>query len=128
MLAVRVQTRIWNDQPLHQLSTQDVRVDDLVNIGQGHMPVPDSIRINHDVGTVLALVEASSLVGTNFSFQSVRRQFLLEGQLQLRMARGVATASRMPRRALISADKDVPLKLRHSPNLPATTWGFLIGR
>lgn len=49
----------------------------------------------------------------------MRRQLLLEGQLQLCAALGIATASRMPRRALVSADKYVLLKLRHIPNLPA---------
>ena len=40
--------------------------------------VPDFIGVNDDVWSVLALVEASGLVGAYLSFESARRQLFLE--------------------------------------------------
>ena len=62
---------------------------------------------------MLALVQASGLIGSHSSFESSFGQFLFEQILQLGLRIGVATAARMPWRPLIAADKNVLLKLGH---------------
>ncbi len=71
MLAGRgVQARVGETQPLDGLSSDDVFGDDFIDVGCGHAAVPDSFRINDDIGTVLALVKASSLVRADATLES----------------------------------------------------------
>jgi hypothetical protein len=44
--------------------------DNFIDVGCGHAAVPDSFRINDDIGTVLALVKASSLVRADATLES----------------------------------------------------------
>ena len=80
------------------------------------MPVPDRFRIDHDIRPVLALVEASGLIGAHSSFESAFGEFLLEQLLQPGFGGGIATSSGMACRALVSADKDVFFELWHESN------------
>jgi len=117
LAAGRVDTGFLQHKPLHRISPDDMRLDDFVNVIGGHSPVPDRIGIDHQVGTMLTLVEAARLVRAHFSFEPTFLQLLLEKLLQRRLALGIATSARMPRRALIAADENMLLELRHYNNV-----------
>jgi hypothetical protein len=42
-----------------------VRVNDFVNVGGGYVAVPNCVRIDDEIGTVLALIKTAGLVGAN---------------------------------------------------------------
>ena len=92
-------------------------IDNFVNIRQRHAAVPDCIRINHQVGAVLALVKAARLVGAHFSLQPSLQQFFFEELLQLGFAPGIAAATRMTFRPSIAAYENVPFEFGHGNNV-----------
>lgn len=98
---------------LYWLSADDMRVDDLVNIGFGDVAVPDGLGIYHDVWSVLALIEAAGLIGADSALQATLGEFLLEKFLQAGLGGGIAASAGMARRALVSAYEDVVLEFRH---------------
>jgi|SRR6267378_1962840 len=66
---------------------------------------------------MLALVEASRHVSPNPLLESSKGQFLLEEELKLGLPGGIATATRVSRFPLITADEQMPLELGHENNL-----------
>ncbi len=64
-----VEAMIRRDQPLDRLSANDVRFDDFVNIVRCDPSVPDRIWIDHNVGTMFALIEAPGLIRPHFPFK-----------------------------------------------------------
>jgi hypothetical protein len=60
-----IEALVRRDEAGYGLSTDDVGVNDLVHVLCADMAVPDCVRIDHDVGTVLALVKTPSFVRTN---------------------------------------------------------------
>lgn len=108
-----VQAGVCEAQALYRAAAEDVRFDDLIEVGLGDMSVPDGVGVDDDVGAVFALVEASGLIGTNFAFQSARGQFLFEDLLQPGFGGGIAASARMAGWALVSADEDVFFELGH---------------
>ena len=65
-----VQAVVVQAEAFDRLSADDVGVNDFVDVGLGDRAIPDGVRINHDIWTVLALVQASGLVGTDAAFES----------------------------------------------------------
>ena len=61
---------IRRDQPLDWLSADDVGLDDFVNIAGCYAAVPDRVRIDHNVGTMFALIETAGLIRSHFPFES----------------------------------------------------------
>jgi hypothetical protein len=112
-----IQTGIWQSQALYWFSSNNVRFDNFVHVGGGYAPVPDGFRIDDQVGTVLALIEATGLVGSHSFFQSALRQLLFEEFLQFGFGFRIAASSRMSRRTLVSTDEDMLLKLGHDENV-----------
>jgi hypothetical protein len=112
-----VDAGVFHHQPLHRLSADDVGVDNLIYVRQLHPAIPDRLRIDHQIWTVFALVEAARLVGPDFAFQSTLGQLLLEQFLESSVARRIATAAGMPLRPLVSANENVLLKLGHEKNV-----------
>ena len=80
---LRIQAGSGNNQPLHRLVADDVRVNNFVHIGRCYSAIPDSFRIDHNVGTVFALVQAARFVGAYPAFNSTLGQLDLEQTLQL---------------------------------------------
>ena len=113
LTTVRIDAGIFQSEPLHWSPAHNVRFHNLVDIGHGHAAIPDSFGINHHIGPVLALVEAAGLVRAYSSLQPPLCQFLLESLLQLGLADGIATSSRMSGRTDVSAHKNVALELGH---------------
>ena len=108
-----IQAGVGQHQAPHGLSTDDVRFDDVVNVGFGDVSVPHGIGIDHDIRAVLALIETARLIGPHFAFEAAFCQFLFEQFLQHRLAAGIATSPRISGRALIAAYEDMFFELRH---------------
>ena len=49
-----------------------------IDVGRCDVAIPRRIRINHQVRTVLALIQAARLIGSHLSLQSTFCEFLLE--------------------------------------------------
>jgi len=81
-------------EPLHRPAVHNMLLDDFGDIFRLHKPVPDRLRIDHDCGPVLALVQAAGLVGAYRRLQAGGGDRLLEQPLQLALAvRGAAATS-----------------------------------
>ena len=63
-----VEAGIGNTEAFYWEASEDVGVDDFVDVGFGDVSVPDGVGIDDDVGAVLALIKASGLVGTDAAF------------------------------------------------------------
>ena len=112
-----IQACVCESQSLDWSSADNVGLNDFVHIGFAHVPVPDRFRIDHDVRSVLALVEASGLVRPHSPLQSAFGEFLLEELLQPGFGGGIAAASRMACRSLVATDENVVLELGHCINI-----------
>lgn len=112
-----VEAIVGNSKSLDRLAVHDVRLNNLLDIGGGHSPVPDTVRINDHGWAVLALIETTRHIGAHTFFESTQRELLLEEILQLGLSLGIATTARMSGLPLIAADKKVLLELRHLLNL-----------
>lgn len=108
-----VETLVGNLEALERLTTEDVLLDDLVGVGQSHVAIPHGLRIDDDGGAVLALIETSCLVGAHGGADTSDREKALELLVEGGSAGGIATASRVTFGALVAADKDVFVELRH---------------
>ena len=84
---LRVQTGVRNYESLHRLVPDDMGFNNLIHIGQGYAPVPYSLRIDHNVGAVLALLHATCFVGPyHRTFDAVLRQFSFESCVEFGFA------------------------------------------
>jgi hypothetical protein len=98
-----------------------VALDDLWNILRGDLPVPDSLRIDDDGRTVLALVETPSPIGPDLSLQPTCRQLPLPLNLEASQAVGIARPSWVPRWSLVGADEEMMLEVGHGDLLAITS-------
>jgi hypothetical protein len=112
-----VQTLFVQEQSLNWLAGDDVRIYDLIDIGQGHRAIPHRFWINHKVWPMLALVQATGLVGPHFAFEPKLGKLLFEAFLQFCIPARIAAPARMPRGTHVPANEDVPLKFRHRRTL-----------
>jgi hypothetical protein len=112
-----IKTGFRCNQASHWLTSYDVGVDDFIYIRGGNASIPDGVRVNYDVGSMLTLVEAAGFIRPYLVFQPALCQLLLKNPLQLAFAAGIAATPWMPLWPLIDADKDMLLKLRHTDNV-----------
>ena len=113
-----VQAGIRQAKALDGLAAEDVRLDNLLDIGFGDVTVPDGVGVDHDGGAVLALIEAAGLIGPHTNscpgpLEPALGEFLFEEFLQSGFGGGVAASPRMAWRALVSADEDVFVEFWH---------------
>ncbi len=73
-----VQAVVSQHQALDWIAANDVRVNDLIDVGLADVSVPDGFGIDDDGWTVLALIEAARLVGPHFAFEATIGEFLFE--------------------------------------------------
>jgi hypothetical protein len=73
-----VKARVGEHQALDRLAADDVRFNDLVHVSFGDVSIPHRFRIDHEIWTVLALIETAGLIGPHFAFESALREFQLE--------------------------------------------------
>jgi len=94
-------------------TVQEVFVDDLLDVLEVDEAVPDGLRIDHDYGSVLALVEATGLVGADVVLKASFLDGILECRFKLFAALGQTAGPRGAFVALVGADEDVVVKLWH---------------
>src|SRR5438270_9060459 len=99
-----VDALISHHQTLDRHAAQEVRFDDFVHVLSPHAAIPDRVGIDHQVGSMLALVEASGLVSAKAVLKSALRQLLLECLLQRSIAFRVAAAAGTGGIAPVGAD------------------------
>ena len=109
----RVQAGVGKTESLDRLPVNDVRFDDLVDIGVGDVSIPDGLGVDHNRRPVLALIEAAGLVRADSSLQSALGELLLECSLQVGFSGGIAASPRIARWTLVPADEDVLFEFRH---------------
>lgn len=108
-----VQAGICQAEALDRFAAEDVGFDNLVDVGLGDVPIPDRVRVDDDVGTVLALIEAAGLIGAYFALETALGELLFEEFLQLGFRQRIAASAGMARRALVSADENMFFELGH---------------
>ena len=108
-----IDAMVLQPQPFYRHSTHDVRLDNLCHILLLYAAIPDLVRINHDVRSVLTLIQAAGLVGANACFKLACRNRLLEGSVQIGVAAGIATRPRTPRLTPIRTNKDMVFEISH---------------
>lgn len=64
-----VEAMICSHQPLDRFSANDVGFDDFVNIVGCYASIPDRVWIDHNVGTMFALIETTGLIRPHFPFK-----------------------------------------------------------
>jgi hypothetical protein len=111
-----VEALVCEAESFDWLIVDNMGIDDFIHLGFGNVAVPDGLGIHDDRRSVLALIEASGLVGADTALESAFGEFLFEELLQSGFSCGVAASAGIRRRALISADEDVLLKFRHVPS------------
>ena len=64
---------------------------------------------------MIALIEASSLVGPHRALEAALRQFDFEHTLEITLAGRIAAPARVRSRPLVATDEDMFLELCHGP-------------
>ena len=111
-----VQTIVVDSQTLDWSSPDDVFIDDLIDVSRSHSPVPNGFGIDNYVGPVFALIEASGLVSADAALEAALRYGRLKQLVELSGCVRIAASAWMSRFAVISADKDMFLKIGHVLN------------
>lgn len=73
-----IQAAFGQPQAFYWLAADYVGVDDFFDVGLGYVSVPDGLGIDHEVRAVLALIQTSRLIGTDFAFEAALGEFLFE--------------------------------------------------
>ena len=60
-----VEAGLRQAKTLDRFPADDMRLDNFIHVGFRDISVPDGLRIDHNVRPMLALIEASGLVGTD---------------------------------------------------------------
>jgi len=108
--ALRIQALVGDPQPLYRTPGNQMFGHDLVGILRLDVSVPDSLRIDHHRGSVLALVKAARFINAHPAGQSCIFSELIQSRVQLALSIGCARRTRRIRRAGIMANKDVALE------------------
>ncbi len=103
------------EQPLDDLATDEVLVDDLGDVVDGDVAVPDLLRVDDNAYAVFALVEAPGVVGAHDLRDATSRELGLEPVSHLDTALCLAGTLRVVCRALVGAHEHMTLKARHLP-------------
>lgn len=74
----RVYARVWQYQSRNGFPANDMRFDDLVHVSRCDSPVPNSVRIDHEIRSMFALIKTTGLIGPHFTLEASFLQFLFE--------------------------------------------------
>jgi hypothetical protein len=108
-----VQAIVRDAEAFYGLVAQNVGLNDFLGVGHGHVAVPDCLGIDDDVRAVLALVEASGLVGTDDRARnSGEGEKTLELAMEIVASRRIAARARTANGTLVAADEDVLSEFR----------------
>jgi len=108
-----VKAAFGNQEIIEDFSSQDCFGDDPGNVLGGDPAIPDSLGIDHDGRSVLALVEAAGMIGPGQEAESGLPEFDLESFLERLEARRVAATPLVARVADVTADEYVVREGRH---------------
>ena len=108
-----VQAAFGNQEIIEDFSSQDRFGDDPGYVFGGDPAIPDSLGIDHDGRSVLALVEAARMIGPGQGPESGLPELELEGILERLEARRVAATPLVARVANVTADENVVREGRH---------------
>jgi hypothetical protein len=122
-----IEAAVGNPQTIDGAAADDMRFYYVSNIGLSQAAVPYRFGLNHDGGTMLALVQASGLVGADCGEYSVQGQLRFEGALKIGCAGRVAATAGMSVGALVGADKDVFFEFRHGNDNYALSSAIALG-
>jgi hypothetical protein len=111
--SVCIDTGIRKLEALHGTTMYKVFLHDLFRIFRFNKTVPDSLRIHHKHGGVLALVKASSRVYSNFMLQPRLLDGIFQRSAKLFSVLVGATGTRCRLVAFIQADKQVMFVIWH---------------
>ncbi len=79
MLArLRIQAGVDEHQAPDRLASDDMRLNDFVDVGLRDMSIPNCVGIDDEVRAMFALIETARLVGAYFALEAAFRQFLFE--------------------------------------------------
>ena len=73
-----IEAGVGQHQTLDRSAADNVGLDNFIDVGFGHVSIPNALRIDHQIGSVLALIEAARLVGSHPSLEAAFRQFLFK--------------------------------------------------
>ena len=113
LLESSVQQRVRNDQPLDGTAADNVRFDDLVDIGRRDVAIPHRLRIDYDCGAKLALIEASGFVGSDRGLDPALGELYFEQAMKLAGAGRITAPARVPLGPLVYTYENVSLESWH---------------
>ena len=120
MRALRiVQARVGDLQVAEDLAPDQGLGNNAGNVFDLHMPVPDPLGIDDHRRPVLALFEATRVIGPGQDTEPRLFQFLLECVAERLASFGVAAAPLVAGGANVTADEDVLSERRHDRPCPA---------
>jgi len=108
-----VQAAFGNQEIIEDFSSQDRFGDDPGYVFGGNPAIPDSLGIDHNRRSVLALVEAARMIGPGQGPESGLPELELESILERLEARRVAATPLVARVADVTADENVVREGRH---------------
>lgn len=109
----RIDALIGKRESFHRLSSENVRLNDLRDIGYRDAAIPHGVRVDDDCRSVLALIEATGLVRPDLVIQAARDKFFLKGELQLTQCVGITATSGMTVGTFVCADKNMMFEKWH---------------
>ena len=112
-----VDATVGQAQALDGTVVRYVGLNDLGDVGESYISVPDALGIHHNGRAMLALVEASGLVSADGGLQPAKGELSLKRPLEIGGAGGIAAAARVAARALVAAYEDVFCELCHANSL-----------
>lgn len=108
MRAFGVVEAVIGDQEVGQdLAAENGALDDALDVGDLHTAVPDTLRIDDEGGAVLALVEASGVIGACPAREARALELGLERLAELLGTLGIAAAAFMAGLARVTTDEHV---------------------
>jgi len=96
-------------QALDRTIVQDVFLEDLLHIIDGHALVPNLLRVDHHGDAGLTLIQTACLVRSYLALQTMLAHLPLEGGTDLHGALLSTTSAGMSRRTFIGANKNMLL-------------------
>ena len=112
-LSLAIELAVRDTQFVDNASIDNRFFDDAGHVGKLHFPIPDGLRIDHDGGPELTLIETTSGIGPDERLKATAFDFFFEGVAKGFAAVGIATAASVARLAAVGADEDVMGEFRH---------------
>ena len=108
-----IEAGVGQAEAFYRTAVEEVLGDDFLDVFDVDEAVPDGLGVDHDDGTVLALIEAARLVGSDMVLETGVLDGVLEGGFEFFTAIRKAAWTRGAFIALVGANEDVVVKFRH---------------